>query len=114
MEKLSYKEILSKIDSLRSQGVEDTDPRIKKLKEKLWLILNERKKNKENKIIPKVTAIKTVKFKPDKKIDKHAIQKYSKNLSEAEEDSGSYTKYLLLGAAIAVAGLVYKFFSSED
>ena len=113
MDKLPYKEILLKIDTLRSQGVEDNDPRIKALKEKLWLHLNKKKKTSQKKVVPKVTAIKTVKLKENPQ-QKTTLQKLDKsNLSNTEEEQRSYTKYILLGAALAVAALVYKFFNND-
>lgn len=128
---LPYLQVLREIDKLREQGIADSDPQMMKLRMQLRDHLEELNKNKPKKsVVPTLMAVKTVKFeqpRQDKKpaiLAKSVIQPKSKNkivdirdlhrsaktttLGETSKDH--LARYALLGAAIAIAALAYKWY----
>jgi hypothetical protein len=129
--KLSYPEVLQKIDELRSAGLSDTDPQIRKLKVQLWGYLEKKNKKKSNKVVPTVMAIKTIKLNPrtlgNTKLPAPANTPTPANTGTELEKakSGSQIekqadkplkpniKYVLLGIIIAIAMVCYKFYKKD-
>jgi hypothetical protein len=117
MQKSSYSEILKEIDKLRAIGVEDTDPRIKKLKVKLWSHLEKRNKNRSTSIVPTVTAIKTIKLESNPLGETKIAPETPADTKIEPKTAGlkekPYAKYVLLGVVVAVAVICYKFFRKD-
>ena len=89
-----YYLILKTIDELREAGMADNDPKMLKLRLALRDELEKRNKhNKETKLVPKLTHIKTIQLKSD--------------LSNTETSKAEVKKYVLLGMAIALGGVAW-------
>jgi hypothetical protein len=111
MSQKPYFQVLKEIDELRNQGVEDSDPRMLQLRIQLRDHLEERNKNQPKKVVPKLTAVKTIKINPI------ALKKQSDQLGETKPEAkitNKYAKFYILGVVIAVVGLSIKFFLSRD
>jgi hypothetical protein len=117
MQKSSYSEILKELDKLRAIGIEDTDPRIKKLKVQLWGHLEKRNKNRSTGIVPTVTAIKTIKLESNPLGETKIAPKTSSDTKiepkVADLKDSPYAKYVLLGVVVAIAVVCYKFFKKD-
>ena len=133
MSKKSYRQVLYEIEELRKAGAKNSDPKMLSLRIQLRDHLTERNKNSPQKIIPTLTAVKTIRLDPKTlgKTNFSSTAEPSSNItpnpsttelataSEKEDPnsdlSGKYTEFYVLGMAIAVIGLTIKFlFFKED
>lgn len=97
IEKLSYPLLLKYIDDLRQQGLTDNHPRMVKAKTRLRDLLELRKtKPLKKAALPKLTSISTVQIE-------------APVFGENKETN----KYLLLGAMVAIFGVMLKFWKTR-
>lgn len=113
-EKYSYFEVLKELDRLRAKGVKDSDPEVKKLKAQLWVHLEKRKKDKSNKIVPKITAVKTLQIGPESKPSLGDADINTEIVKvDPEKKEQPYAKYFYLGAVAAIIIVIYRLLNRD-
>lgn len=89
-----YYKLLKQIDALREQGVTNSDPKMMRLRMRLRDMLEHKKKRglpkRKNSLVPRLKSVKTITFQSAEKDDK--------------------SKFVYLGVAVALGGLLYKLY----
>ncbi len=101
-----YNILLHRLDTLRARGIKDTDPELLKVKTSLRDLLELKKKNSTaiQKVVPRLTGIKTV-----------ALKSEPKNIGELLDTPAVevlQNKYVMLGVALGLAALLYYYFKT--
>jgi len=107
----SYIQVLREIDRLRERGVTNSDPEMMKLRIQLRDHLEKINKNKPKTVVPTLMSIKTVKLEPSATSKIIPLKDVVIALGEMKND---YAKYALLGVAIAIVAIVYKWYRRDD